>query len=97
MHGKITVTTLNPPCVSCGGMAGYHSERCLVQADLQRRKAEAWDWLEQRNNDVETGVYGNGGMWFCDVDGRANKYKHYEGATLLEAVEAAMKAESREK
>ena len=28
MIGKITVSTPNPPCVSCGGMGGYHGPKC---------------------------------------------------------------------
>jgi hypothetical protein len=30
MIGKVTVRSQNPPCVSCGGMDGYHSHRCLL-------------------------------------------------------------------
>ncbi len=28
MIGKIAITTKNPPCNRCGGMAGYHSKDC---------------------------------------------------------------------
>lgn len=28
MIGKVTVTTKNPPCARCGGMAGHHSKDC---------------------------------------------------------------------
>lgn len=32
MIGKVKVTTPNPPCPKCGGMAGHYSKTCFTNA-----------------------------------------------------------------
>lgn len=41
MIGKVTVTTKNPPCRDCGGMAGYHSPRCPRKRAKSRNEPAA--------------------------------------------------------
>jgi hypothetical protein len=34
MIGKVKVTTKNPPCPDCGGMAGYHAKACPAMSEI---------------------------------------------------------------
>ncbi len=82
MIGKVTCKTPNPPCRSCGGMAGYHSKDCgfnlnelhiaTIEEMITELEAAGWTkhsatvWLSPRG-----GYYrGPFGAWKAELDYR---------------------------